>query len=119
MSPLSVGVPGCVKSNFTPRRKAQSSSALEMNCVPWATVIDSGVPVLAMIRSRAATTSRPPNPDRGSINGLLATKLIDHPEHAEGPQIEQLIVGKIHSTARSRVCACTDRIVSATNRAAL
>ena len=35
----------------------------------WSTVIDRGAPVCAMIRSRAATTSRQPNPNRGSING--------------------------------------------------
>jgi hypothetical protein len=32
----------------------------------------------------------------------LATKLIDHREHAEGPPIEQLIVDKIHTPALMR-----------------
>ena len=52
-------------------------------------MIDSGAPVCSTIQSRAATTSRPPNPPEPQLyQRREATKLIDHGEHAKGPAIE-------------------------------
>ena len=43
---------------------------LNVNSVPRPIVIDTGVPVRSIARSGTATTSRPPNENRGSSNGV-------------------------------------------------
>ena len=42
MNAFSTGLPGRMKSSATPRRYAHSSRALDVNSVPWSTVIAFG-----------------------------------------------------------------------------
>ena len=67
---ISTGLPGRMKSSCTPRANAESSSALDMNSVPWSTVIDRGGAPSAMARSRTTLTLLPDMLEAASRIGL-------------------------------------------------
>ena len=99
------GFAGRMKSRCTPRAKAQSSSARDMNSVPWSTVIDRGVWPFTKTRSRAALTVFPDMLESTSKIGTLATPLIDDRQDAELPTIGQGIVDEVHAPPRcSAMC---------------
>jgi hypothetical protein len=73
--PLSVGLPGIVKSKCTSFPQGYWSGALELNSLPWSTVIERGQARIVPTRPKACATPSPVSRNPISCNTLSRIQL--------------------------------------------